>query len=343
MIGEPRFDGMFLNMAQQSQGGIDGMLVNFFGFLARKTDFFDGPAEETMMRAFKRCRSEYKKHKGENDDEDYEPVKQPPAPIPIPTESEAGRVVEVVEEADAEVVPAGSSDAKSEPKAAAPPKKTPEKKSVDIVAEAKAEAEVMRQKAEREAEEKKKEGKEEDEEEEEVGKMLPNRGNGGFTDTYVWSQTLQEVEVKIPLNVDHKVRGKDLAVTIAKGSIKVGLKNVTPIIEGKLHKTIKMDDSMWTLDSGTTVVVTLAKINDMEWWSSVIEGDAEINTKKVEPENSKLSDLDGETRGMVEKMMFDQRQKAQGLPSSDELKKQDALQNFMKQHPEMDFSKAKFT
>ncbi|KAG0315641.1 hypothetical protein BGZ97_008017 [Linnemannia gamsii] len=156
---------------------------------------------------------------------------------------------------------------------------------------------------------------------------------------FKWRQTL--VDVDITFEVPKGTRAKDLVIDIKKKSLKAGLKGQTPIIEGTLTKEVKLDDSTWSLEDQKEITIHLEKAKSTEWWKAVIEGHPEIDTTKIVPENSKLSDLDGETRGMVEKMMFDQRQKAAGLPSSDDLKKAEAFKKFQAMHPEMDFSKAK--
>lgn len=107
------------------------------------------------------------------------------------------------------------------------------------------------------------------------------------------------------------------------------------------------------LDDNKEIHVHLEKINQMTWWENVLSHHPKIDTTKITPENSKLSELDGETRAMVEKMMvifyfsfllhsfvslgscalcfllqFDNQQKQMGKPTSDEQKKLEVRSSF---------------
>lgn len=315
MAGKEKFDGVLLTVAQECEGGVQEMLDVIFSFLARKTDFYtggdEGAAEKLVLDKYKKhgkaAWDEQKAKKARNDAEDKKRKERREK-----EERELAQQSQIVEVSEEEAKKIEAEEKAKKTPSPEPEKKPEEKKSKD----------------------------EEEEDEADKGKMKPNERNGGDLDKYSWGQTLQEIELRVPLGAPYK--SKDLVVSIEKKHLKVGIKGKPLIIDGDFPKEVKLEESTWVLEDKKCLVANIEKVNKMEWWNKLVTSDPELNTKKVQPENSKLSDLDGETRGMVEKMMYDQRQKEMGKPTSDEQKKQDTMAQFMKSHPEMDFSNCKF-
>ncbi|CAM9369156.1 unnamed protein product, partial [Ectocarpus sp. 8 AP-2014] len=111
------------------------------------------------------------------------------------------------------------------------------------------------------------------------GKQVPI-GNGGVTDRYYWTQTVNEATVYV--DVPPGTRSKDVSCVIQpkwlKLKVRAGAEDV--VFDGELPSAVSREDSMWSLNDGKTVVISFEKTTK-SWWKSVVEGDPEIDTSKV--------------------------------------------------------------
>lgn len=158
--------------------------------------------------------------------------------------------------------------------------------------------------------------------------------HGSKTDKYEWHQTLSELTVFIP--IPKNIKGKDLIIKTTSSDFSVTIKgSQDPLVSGKFHKAIKQGQVDWQIDN-SILTFYFHKGGKNEWWSCLLQGETEIDTTKIQPEpTSDLSDLDPETRSMVQKMMFDNQQKQKGLPTSEELQKQEMMKKIMEANPEL--------
>ncbi|CAH8650759.1 unnamed protein product [Schistosoma mattheei] len=325
------YDNVFLSVAQSCDNGVQGLLDAFFGFLSRRTDFYYGATEKDAKRL---VLENFAKHRDAALARREEEKKE----LHERDERERKRR----EEKKKEAIKANLAPPKELSKKADNLNGTSEEPS-DMPTLPQTEAKPSLEKSDLPKPIKVGSSPDDEEDEEDKGKLKPNEGNGADLPNYSWTQTLSDVDIKIPTRLPHSIKSRDVYVEFTRKHIKIGLKNQEPILAGNLYNEIKVEECVWSLLDGITILVHLEKSNKMEWWSRICDGEPEMNTRKVQPENSKLSDLDGETRSMVEKMMYDQRQKELGLPTSEDQKKQEMLKKFMAAHPEMDFSKCKFS
>jgi len=96
-----------------------------------------------------------------------------------------------------------------------------------------------------------------------AGKSSDNY-NGSSTDKYSWSQTIKDLDVKIPVSKSI-LKGKDLIVTIKTDSLQVRLAaqaDAPPLVAGEFTFPVDKEESCWNLVPGETITIFLEKAKE---------------------------------------------------------------------------------
>ena len=146
--------------------------------------------------------------------------------------------------------------------------------------------------------------------------------NGDKCDDYNWSQGVSDVTIQFTLK--QKINKKMLKVDMTINHLKLVIQGMDkPLIDADFCEKIIPDDSNWTIEDGQSIIFYLEKANEIIW-KSAFKGGKEIDTKKVD--NSKrIDEFDNETQAALNKIVYEQNRKRNGLPTTEEEKKLEAL------------------
>uniref|UniRef100_A0A8B9YW32 NudC domain-containing protein 3 n=1 Tax=Buteo japonicus TaxID=224669 RepID=A0A8B9YW32_9AVES len=153
----------------------------------------------------------------------------------------------------------------------------------------------------------------------------PDSYNGAVRENYAWSQDYSDLEIKVPVP-KHIIKGKQVSVDISSSAIRVAVlegSSQRVLMEGKLTHKINTESSLWSLEPGKCVLISLNK-GDEYWWNAILEGEEQIDIDKINKERS-MATVDEEEHAVLDRLTFDYHQKLQGKPQSHELKVHEML------------------
>lgn len=153
----------------------------------------------------------------------------------------------------------------------------------------------------------------------------PDSYNGAVRENYTWSQDYTDLELKVPVP-RHVVKGRQVSVALGSSSIRVAVLEQSGervLMEGKFTHKVNTEGSVWSLEPGKCILVSLNKAGEY-WWSAVLEGEEPIDIDQINKERS-MATVDEEEHAVLDRLTFDYHQKLQGKPQSHELKVHEML------------------
>ncbi|XP_071321862.1 nudC domain-containing protein 3 [Trachinotus anak] len=153
----------------------------------------------------------------------------------------------------------------------------------------------------------------------------PESYNGAVRENYCWSQDYTDVEVRVsvPKTV---VKGRQVSVNLQTSSMRVCVRDGAEektLMEGEFTHKINTENSLWSLEPGSCVVLSLNKTSEV-WWNAVLKGEKEIDINQINRERS-MASVDDEEHAVLDRLTFDYHQKLQGKPQSHEMKVHEML------------------